>query len=199
MILSFILAFFICGCGGGNEKSPGDMIKTVEVNDEIDDVTYGYVDLKNGNVEFNGNIIRVNIEMKNLPDKLLFDYTDYIEPNRGYMEYLWGVVFDINNDGIKSKDDIEVAIMYSKVGNYSEAEYDILEKTRKYILKVTENNGISSLVTLTNVQKNGNKIVITFTKNMHDSLNKINSNCKLLFETYYNQGGSSQIVQDFME
>lgn len=193
VILFVLLVFITTGCGGGNSSS--ESTKIVEVIDEIADIDYEFVDLKRGLVEYNGNNIRVEIELNNLPDKLVFDHTNL---GVSSMEYLWGIIFDIDGDGEKSINDIEVAITYAKSSGNTEAESEILEKTREDIWTVKENKGIRQLIPISNVIKQGNCFTITFSRGMHASLSNIKTNNKVIFETYHNSG-MFDTCQDFMQ
>ncbi len=185
LMILIMITFSSCGGSSGGNSSSTDPPITIKMTDSIDDVAFDFIDLKSGSVKYEDNNITITIEMKNLPDNLTFDHT---ELDKDYLEYSWVIIFDLDDNGVRSKDDIEVAIMYFKLGDFPEGDNNILTKTQEDIWIVTQDNNSSELVRLNDVKKDGNSFIISLSKNLHKTLSRINSNCKLIVKTSYDSG-----------
>lgn len=181
-----VLATLLTACGGSDGNSPEKQTKPEDnseagdtppktvfsktFNDESGEVNFAFVDLTGAEIKATENTITVSMTLLSLDGPFTINSANV---SNNYTEYSWLAQFDV----IPKTD---LGLTHFKFSDTSERQVQELDS---FVQKDLWVDG-SSIVTPTVVYA-GNKITITIPKSAHSVLEKITSNTKITFSTYY--------------
>lgn len=125
--------------------------------------------------------VSVTLNLDQLPSSIT--YNRAATPD-GYVEFNWGVTFDINDDGIINQGDVTLRLLHFKAAGSSEITGPISNLTAKLWLYISDTTVQS--VAVASKQIAGNSITISIDKSAHSSLSSISDTTLVYFLTSNN-------------
>ncbi|MDF1699326.1 MAG: hypothetical protein P1U56_25965, partial [Saprospiraceae bacterium] len=183
LVLLTILFFQACD---QENKQYVNSSETSLFKDVVDDTNNVNIDIRQANVDISDESIEIEIELKSLPSKLVFNHNKLPENN---LNYRWSVVFDIDNDYMKSEGDLNISISKFKFESDIEALVNIFNTTQHDIWKINSDGGGAKIASISRyVDVLENKFVISLPKSINQELIKITSETNFYIETFHNNG-----------
>ena len=122
--------------------------------------------------------LSVSITLDSLPDSITYNRSTTPD---GYIEYQWGVVFDINGDGAINQGDIELQILHFKSPGSIERIGKISDLGAALWVYTTDTQRTSTVAAKSDVS--GNTITLSISKTAYPSLKSITGSTLVYFET----------------
>ena len=135
-----------------------------------------YIEIVDGNTTINDSSIFCKLLIKQLPEKLRFNNTS-VKSNA--KEYEWGVYFDNNNDG-----NYDLSLSVSNWKSEKEKDGEILKYTQSNIWKIDNEKGAN--IGDLEAEIVGDTIILTASG--IKELNKISTQSKIKYQTYFTNG-----------
>lgn len=133
---------------------------------------------KSKQTQIQGTQLSVSITLDSLPDSITYNKATTPE---GYVEYSWGVVFDINGDGAINQGDMKLQILHFKSPGIIERT-GIISDLDASLWEYTLDTQIIRDVALESVVS-GNTITLSISKTAHPSLTRITESTLAYFES----------------
>jgi len=201
LIYLFLLTIFLifllsCNSDSNNDDSnqitpttpttpttPEEVTYCKSYTDTTDEFSNSFIDLTEMSFNIENNVINISMSVKNLPSQLVFNH-DSLSENT--LNYKWEVLFDVNKDGISSKNDITMSIYKFKHPDSSEIKEDILTATQKNVWLISDTGG-SNLGEIT-ASISDNTFNLSVSKSSYSILNTINCDVPVQFTTMFYNG-----------
>ena len=153
--------------------------------DEPGDVSQAFLDLDSLTVQLTADTIKVSLGLAHIPDRLIFNQ-EALEIKT--LNYEWSVTFDIDNSRSITDGDLFLSISHFKFRKELRAS-DILGITQKnlWIFEKGGNNAVN-IGDLSHTHIKNNTILISVSKDLHASLEKIDESTNIHFRSIYKDG-----------
>lgn len=136
--------------------------------------------------------VQASITVSNLPTQVTINKTD--SPD-GRVEYIWGVTFDINNDGIVNMGDIVLRILHFKSPGSTEATVNVDSLPADLWLYTTDTETQSQFPV--DMYISGNTINFSIERTAMAALETIDISTQVYFRTSYYDSVSGLNVEDY--
>lgn len=184
------LGFLVSACGGSDSDEEVPMeIMTCEsrvCSDHSGDADFSFIDINEVTIAIENSTIVVEIKLLDIPEYLTYSSANVPED---YLEYSWGITFDVDKDNLPSND-IEFSVSYFKHLSDYDLQGSLLDFTQHDIWQF-DNKGVeANVIGPALVTQNNVTLTFTVAKNLHASLENINKTTPFRVFAYYNAAGT---------